>query len=88
MIVLDDLFLGGALLIVQNDADEAEEDGLDYFEDEVHGLSEGVEAVAFEDGPKLGAPTCFCLILNLDLNIEVRFLFPSYSFAIDNEAAN
>lgn len=77
MIVLNDFVEGSALLVVEDDADDSEEDGLKDLEDDIEGLSELVYPVALEDGSKLSAPGGLELFLDV-----LKFMLNSISFFI------
>lgn len=79
MVVLNEFVESGSFFVVENDAEHSEEDGLEDFQNDVQGLSELIDPVAFEDGPKLGAPTGIMFFLDGDFSIEERhfpFMFP------------
>lgn len=65
LIVLHDLIQVGTFFVVEDDADDSEEDGLEDFEDDVEGLTKLVYPVAFEDSGELGAPGRFELLLHV-----------------------
>lgn len=62
MVVLDDLLDGGTFLVVEDDADYTEEDGLEYLQDNVQWLSELVDPVSHEDRCELHPPGCLSFL--------------------------
>jgi hypothetical protein len=64
LVVLDDLVVGRAFLVVEDDADDTEENGLEDLQDDVQGLPELVDPAPHEYGSELGQPGSFLFLVH------------------------
>lgn len=62
MVVLDDFLDGGTLLVVEDDADYTEEDGLEDLQDDVQWLSELIDPISHENRCELHPPRCLSFL--------------------------
>lgn len=62
MVVLDDFLDGGTFLVVEDDANDSEEDGLEDLENDIKWLSELIDPVSHEDCCELHPPRCLSLL--------------------------
>lgn len=74
MIVLVYLVEVVTFLIIENDAENTEENGLDNFEDDIQRLPKLVEPISLENCGELSAPSCLYFLIDLNTFVEIWFV--------------
>jgi len=74
LIILIYLIEVGTFLIIENDAEDTEENGLDNFENDIQGLPELIQPVSLEDCGELSAPSCFYFLIHFNTFVKIWFV--------------
>ena len=74
MIVLVYLIKVVTFLIIENDAENTEENSLGNFEDDIQRLSKLVKPVSLENCGELSAPACLYFLIDFNTFVKIWFV--------------